>query len=47
VTRSIKNTSTPADAALKFVSGYEKPGSASVGYYQNIQKWANTIFKDF
>ena len=47
VIRSIKNTSTPAEAALKFVSGYEKPGSASVGYYQNIQKYANTIFKDF
>jgi hypothetical protein len=47
VIRSIKNTSTPAEAALKFTNGYEKPGSASVEYYQNIQKWANTIFKDF
>jgi len=47
VIRSIKNTSTPAEAALKFASGYENPGSASVEYYQNIQKWANTIFKDF
>ena len=47
VKRSIRNTSTPAEAALKFVKGYEKPGKASVGYYQNIQKYANQIFKQF
>ena len=47
VKRSIQNTSTPAEAALKYVSGYEKPGVASVGYYQNIQKYANQIFKQF
>lgn len=47
VIKQIKNTSTPAEAALKYVSGYEKPGAASVGYYQNIQKYANAIFKQF
>ena len=47
VKRSIRNTSTPAEAALKYVSGYEKPGVANANYYQNIQRYANQIFKQF
>jgi hypothetical protein len=47
VVKAIKNTTIPAEAALKFVKGYEIPGAATKKYYDDIQQYANTINKDF